>query len=180
VFPTPETAPARPLSPYGITKLSCEHLAWTYAQSFGLDVVVLRYFNAFGPRQRQDMAFTRVAQALVTGRPFQLYGDGLQSRSFTFVSDVVAATIAAAGAGEGTYNVGGGTEATMLETIAILGRLAGRPLDLRRHPGRPGDQRRTFADTSRIRAELGWEPKVGLEEGLAAQWEWVAARVGAR
>jgi UDP-glucuronate 4-epimerase len=178
-FPTPETADPRPLSPYGITKLAVEHLARAYAGSFGLDVVVLRYFNAFGPRQRPDMAFTRIAFALAEGRPFDLYGDGLQSRSFTYVSDVVAATIAALRASSGTFNVGGGTEATMLETIAILERLAGRRLDLRRHPAVPGDQRRTLADTTRIRAELGWEPSVGLEEGLAAQWAWAAGRVAA-
>jgi UDP-glucuronate 4-epimerase len=178
-YPTPEETPPRPLSPYGITKLAVEHLARAYAGSFGLDVVVLRYFNAFGPRQRPDMAFTRIAFALAEGRPFDLYGDGLQSRSFTYVSDVVAATIAALRASSGTFNVGGGTEATMLETIAILERLAGRRLDLRRHPAVPGDQRRTLADTTRIRAELGWEPSVGLEEGLAAQWAWAAGRVAA-
>ena len=180
VFPTPEQAEARPLSPYGITKLACEHLARAYGESFGLDVVVLRYFNAFGPRQRPDMAFTRIAFALAEGRPFDLYGDGLQSRSFTYVDDVVAATAAAMERGAGTYNVGGGTEATLQETIAILERLAGRPLDVRRHPAVPGDQRRTRADTSRIRADLGWEPRVGLEEGLEAQWAWAAARVAPR
>jgi len=178
-FPTPESAEPRPLSPYGITKLACEHLARAYADSFGLDVVVLRYFNAFGPRQRPDMAFTRIAFALAEGRPFDLYGDGLQSRSFTYVSDVVAATVAALGANGGVYNVGGGTEATMLEAISIFERLAGRPLEISRHPAVPGDQRRTLADTTRIRAELGWEPRVGLEEGLAAQWNWAAGRVAA-
>jgi UDP-glucuronate 4-epimerase len=179
VFPTPESAESLPLSPYGITKLACEHLARAYAGSFGLDVVVLRYFNAFGPRQRPDMAFTRIAFALAEGRPFDLYGDGLQSRSFTYVTDVVAATVAALGANGGVYNVGGGTEATMLETISIFERLAGRRLEVRRHPAVPGDQRRTLADTTRIRAELGWEPRVGLEEGLAAQWNWAAGRVAA-
>jgi UDP-glucuronate 4-epimerase len=179
-FPTPETTLPRPMSPYGITKLACEHLARAYARSFDLDVVVLRYFNAFGPRQRPDMAFTRIAFALAEGRPFDLYGDGLQSRSFTYVSDVVAATVAALDRGSGTYNVGGGTEATMLDAIAILERLAGRSLEVRSHPAVPGDQRRTLADTTRIRTELGWEPRVGLEEGLSSQWAWAAGRVAAR
>ena len=178
-FPTPETAEPRPMSPYGITKLACEHLARAYERSFGLDVVVLRYFNAFGPRQRPDMAFTRIAFALAEGRPFDLYGDGLQSRSFTYVSDVVAATLAALEGGSGTYNVGGGTEATMLETIAILEGFAGRRLEVRSHPAVPGDQRRTLADTTLIRTELGWEPRVGLEEGLSSQWAWAAGRVAA-
>jgi UDP-glucuronate 4-epimerase len=179
VFPTPETAAPRPVSPYGITKLAAEHLAQAYARSFGLDVVVLRYFNAFGPRQRPDMAFTRIAFALAEERPFDLYGDGQQSRSFTYVGDVVAASLAALDAGAGTYNVGGGTETSMLDAIAVLEALAGRALELRRHPAVPGDQRRTLADTSRIRDELGWKPRVGLEEGLAAQWTWAAGRVAA-
>jgi UDP-glucuronate 4-epimerase len=179
VFPTPETAEPRPASPYGITKLAAEHLAHAYARSFGLDVVVLRYFNAFGPRQRPDMAFTRIAFALAEERPFDLYGDGLQSRSFTYVGDVAAASLAALEGGAGTYNVGGGTETTMLDAIAVLERLAGRTLQVRRHPAVPGDQRRTLADTSRIQAELGWQPLVGLEEGLAAQWKWAAGRVAA-
>jgi UDP-glucuronate 4-epimerase len=179
-FPTPETTEPRPMSPYGITKLACEQLARAYARSFDLDVVVLRYFNAFGPRQRPDMAFTRIAFALAEGRSFDLYGDGLQSRSFTYVADVVAATLAALDRGSGTYNVGGGTEATMLDAIAILERLAGRSLEVHHHPAVPGDQRRTLADTTRIRAELGWAPHVGLEEGLSSQWAWAAGRVAAR
>ena len=94
-YPTAETVAPRPVSPYGITKLACEHLARATSGSFGLDVVVLRYFNAYGPRQRPDMAFTRIAMALAEGRPFDLFGDGLQSRSFTYVGDLVQGTIAA-------------------------------------------------------------------------------------
>src|SRR5665213_3641060 len=112
-YPTPEDTPPRPLSPYGITKLSCEHLADAYRREFGLDCVVLRYFNAFGPRQRPDMAFTRIVFALATGGLFELYGDGAQSRGWTYVSDVVDATIAAMQRGSGTYNVGGALEASM-------------------------------------------------------------------
>jgi UDP-glucuronate 4-epimerase len=180
-FPTPEETPPAPLSPYGITKLTCEHLARASARSLGLDAVVLRYFNAFGPRQRPDMAFTRIATALAEGRPFELYGDGMQSRGFTYVADVVSATVAAMERGRsGTYNVGGGTEASLLETIALFERLAGRPLEVAVGPPVPGDQRRTSADTTRIRSDLGWQPQVSLEEGLQAQWEWVSGRVAAR
>jgi len=178
-YPTPEDTPPRPLSPYGITKLGCEHLAHATARSFGLDVVVLRYFNAFGPRQRPDMAFTRIAFAIAEGRPWDLFGDGGQSRSFTYVDDVVTATIRAMERGSGTYNVGGGAEVTLNEAIASFERLAGRSLDVRRHPAVPGDQRRTKADTTRIQAELGWQPSTTIEEGLRAQWEWAAARVAA-
>jgi UDP-glucuronate 4-epimerase len=179
-YPTPEDTPPRPLSPYGITKLGCEHLARAYEHSFGLDAVILRYFNAFGPRQRPDMAFTKAAHALAEETPFDLYGDGLQSRGFTYVGDVVEATMLAIADGRGTYNVGGGVEATMREAIGILERLAGRRLELRSHPPVPGDQRRTNADTSRIRADLGWEPRTSLEDGLRAQWNWARARVAAR
>jgi len=179
-FPTREETEPRPISPYGITKLAAEHLARAYARSFGLDVVVLRYFNAFGPRQRPDMAFTRMAYALAEARPFDLYGDGEQTRGWTYVTDVVSATLAAMERGEGTYNVGGGVEASMRDAIAILERVSGRRLELREAPPVPGDQRRTRADTSRIREQLGWEPQVSLEDGLSAQWEWASARVAAR
>jgi UDP-glucuronate 4-epimerase len=179
-YPTAERDRPQPVSPYGITKLTCEHLARATARSFGLDVVVLRYFNAYGPRQRPDMAFTRIAMCLAEERPFDLFGDGLQSRSFTYVADVVRGTMLAMKAGSGTYNVGGGEEATMRDTIAIFEELAGRPLEIRSHPSVPGDQRRTKADTTLIRSELGWEPTTSLRDGLAAQWEWAAARVAAR
>jgi nucleoside-diphosphate-sugar epimerase len=179
-YPTPENTTPRPLSPYGITKLASEHLARAYQQSFGLDVVVLRYFNAFGPRQRPDMAFTRIALALAAGASFELYGDGRQSRGWTYVSDVVDATAAAMDSGFGTYNVGGAVEASMVETISLFEKVSGRTLDVREHPAVPGDQRRTNADTTRIRTELGWEPRVGLEEGVRNQWQWARDRVAAR
>jgi UDP-glucuronate 4-epimerase len=179
-FPTPEGTEPQPISPYAITKLAAEHLARAYERSFGLDVVVLRYFNAFGPRQRPDMAFTRMAFALAEGRPFDLYGDGSQTRGWTYVADVVSATLLAMERGQGTYNVGGGVEASMRESIAILERIAGLRLELREGPPVPGDQRRTRADTTRIREELGWEPHVSLEDGLSAQWKWASARVAAR
>ena len=180
-YPTPEETIPRPLSPYGITKLACEHLAYAYAAEFGLEVATVRYFTIYGPRQRPDMAFTRMVSCLAEGRPFDLYGDGSQSRSFTFVDDAVAATIATMerAPARAIYNVGGGTEVSMLEAIEVLGRVSGRRLEVVRHPRREGDAARTAADTSRIRADLGWEPVTGFEEGLGAQWRWAAARVAA-
>jgi UDP-glucuronate 4-epimerase len=178
-YPTPEDTPPQPISPYGITKLACEHLAAAYTRVFGLDCVVLRYFNAFGPRQRPDMAFARIVNALAAGTRFDVYGDGDQSRSWTYVADVVAATIAAAGSGHGTYNVGGALEASLNETIALLEQVSGRRLDAASQPAVPGDQRRTRADTTRIREELGWTPSVSLADGIRAQWEWASTRVAA-
>jgi UDP-glucuronate 4-epimerase len=181
-YPTPEETTPQPLSPYGITKLASEHLAHAYGHEFGLDCVVLRYFNAFGPGQRPDMAFTRMVTALAEGRPFELYGDGTQSRSFTYVGDVVEATIAAMedAAPGSLYNVGGGVEVSMLETIALLERLSGRRLEVVHGPRVEGDVRRTAADTSRIRVDLGWEPQTSFEQGLEAQWRWAADRVASR
>ncbi len=179
-FPTPEDTVPEPISPYAITKLAAEHLARAYERSFGLDLVVLRFFNAFGPRQRPDMAFTRIAFALAQGRQFDLYGDGAQTRGWTYVGDVVAATALAMERGQGLYNVGGGVEASMREAIAMFERISGRQLELREDEPVPGDQRRTSADTTRIREELGWVPQVSLEDGLSAQWEWASAKVAAR
>jgi nucleoside-diphosphate-sugar epimerase len=178
-YPTTEDTVPVPLSPYGITKLACEQLAAAYAREFGLDCVTLRYFNAFGPRQRPDMAFTRIVLALAAGGRFELFGDGEQSRGWTYVADVVDATVLAMEGGSGTYNVGGALEASMNDAVALLERISGRRLELSREPRVPGDQRRTSADTTRIRSELGWSPRVSLEEGLRNQWEWASTRVGA-
>ncbi|MGZ8693066.1 MAG: NAD-dependent epimerase/dehydratase family protein [Gaiellaceae bacterium] len=180
-YPTPEETEPRPISPYGITKLGCEQLAHAYAQGFGLDAVILRYFTFYGPRQRPDMALARIVDALARGSSFELYGDGLQSRSFTYVADGVEATIAAmerAPAGA-VYNVGGGEEATMREAIATLERVSGRTLDLVESPAAAGDVRRTSADATRIGRDLGWRATTALEDGLRAQWEWASVRVAA-
>jgi len=180
-YPTPEDAEPRPISPYGITKLACEHLARAYAVGFGLDAVVLRYFTVYGPRQRPDMFFRRVCEALLAGTTFEIYGSGGQSRSFTYVGDAVEATVTAmerAPAGA-VYNVGGGEEASMLEAIALLERISGRSLDTRRIDAARGDVARTKADVSRIRDALGWEPRTSLDDGLSAMWSWASGKVAA-
>ena len=181
-YPTPEDLVPQPISPYGITKAGCEQLARAYARGFGLDAVVLRYFTFYGPRQRPDMAFARIVGALVQGATFELYGDGLQSRAFTYVADGVEATIAAmesAPAGA-VYNVGGGAEATMRDAIGALEQISGRTLDLVERPEAKGDVRRTAPDTRRVERELGWRATTPLQEGLRAQWEWVSTRVATR
>jgi nucleoside-diphosphate-sugar epimerase len=180
-YPTREDAVPQPISPYGITKLACEQLAHAYAGGFGLDAVVLRYFTVYGPRQRPDMFFRRVCDALAAGGSFEIYGDGRQSRSFTEVGDAVAATIAAmerAPAGA-VLNVGGGDEASMLEAIAILEEVSGRTLDVNHVDVAKGDVARTKADVTRIGELLGWAPQTGLERGLARMWSWASGRVAA-
>ena len=180
-YPTPETTDVRPISPYGITKLGCEHLARAYASAFGLDSVVLRYFTVYGPRQRPDMFFRRVCEALLDGGTFEIFGTGEQSRSFTYVGDTVAATMLAMERAErgALFNVGGGEEATMLEAIALLERLSGLMLDVRHVGTAKGDVSRTSADVSRIGGALGWRPETSLEDGLARMWSWASARVAA-
>lgn len=181
-YPTPEDTVPRPISPYGVTKLGCEHLAYAYANGFGLDVVTLRYFTVYGPRQRPDMAFARMVDALAGGAPFELYGDGLQSRAFTFVADAVDATIGAMERAEtgSVYNVGGGSEATMRDAISALERVAGRRLELIERLRAEGDVRRTAPDATKAERELGWRAETPLEDGLNRQWNWAANRVVAR
>jgi UDP-glucuronate 4-epimerase len=178
-YPTPEETVPQPISPYGITKAGCEQLARAYARAFDLDVVVLRYFTFYGPRQRPDMAFARIVDALARGSTFELYGDGLQSRAFTYVADGVEATVAAmkdAAAGA-VYNVGGGADATMRQAIATLEQISGRSLELIERPAAKGDVRRTAPDTARIERDLGWRATTVLEDGLRAQWDWASTRV---
>jgi UDP-glucuronate 4-epimerase len=170
-YPTPENTPLRPVSPYGVSKVACESLAQAYSESFGLDVVSLRYFTVYGPRQRPDMAFFRIVGSLLNGRAFDLFGTGEQSRDFTYVEDAVAATLMAMSGAPGSrvYNVGGGSETTLAEVIATCERLSGKRLDVRRRPASAGDVRRTAADTSLIRSQLGWSPRTALEQGLTLQ-----------
>ena len=181
-YPTTEDTRPQPISPYGVTKLGCEQLAYAYAQSFGLDVVILRYFTFYGPRQRPDMALARIVDALARGAQFELYGDGLQSRSFTYVADGVDATVAAMERAPraALYNVGGGEEATMRDVIRVLEDISGRTLDLVERPAAPGDVRRTAADATRIERDLDWRASTSLADGLKAQWEWASVRVAAR
>jgi nucleoside-diphosphate-sugar epimerase len=177
-YPTPEDVVPRPNNPYGVTKLSCEHLHDAYQRLFGLRAIGLRYFTVYGPRQRPDMAFARMVAAAAGGDEFELYGDGTQSRSFTYVSDVVEATIRALDAPSGIYNVGGGEETTMREVLALLEEIAGRPLRVRTGPSQTGDMKRTRADTSRIEGAMGWRATTPLREGLAAHLDWAIERHG--
>ena len=179
-YPTPETATPHPVSPYGITKLACEQLAYAYTRSYGLDAVGLRYFTVYGPRQRPDMFLRRVCDRLLDGRVFEIYGSGEQSRSFTYVDDVVTATRAAFEADvSGVYNVGGGDEASMGEAIALLEEISARRLDVRKVEAARGDMRRTNADITRIRADVGWVPRTSLRDGISAMWSWAADTVAA-
>jgi nucleoside-diphosphate-sugar epimerase len=177
-----ETAPTLPISPYGVTKLAAEHLVLAYVKASGLPATILRYFSMFGPRQRPDMAYHIFIEALIDGRSIAVFGDGEQSRSNTFIADCVRGTIAAidgAQVGE-IYNIAGGESLTLNDAIAtIAGALGVEPV-VNYGPARPGDQRKTFADTTKARTAFGFEPVVGAVEGLGTQVAWQLARRSSR
>lgn len=181
-LPTSEHDVARPLSPYGVTKLACEHLAAAYGDQRMLDVITLRYSTVYGPRQRPDMAFTRVARALQDGSTFTIFGDGAQSRDVTYVLDAVSAALLAMERGESgrAYNVGSGHQATLFEAIQLFESQARRPLPIDFRPAAPGDVRHTGSDTSLSQRDLGWSPAYALDAGIAAQWEWAQSTIARR
>jgi UDP-glucuronate 4-epimerase len=178
-LPTREDATPRPLSPYGVTKLAAEHLCVLYASQRGTDTIALRYFSVYGPRQRPDMAFRRFCEAIAAGEPIEVYGDGHQTRDFTYVADIVSATRAAATAERGggrVFNIGGGSRVSLNRALELLAGHAGRPLDVRRGDREAGDAHDTGADISRARAELGYAPATRVADGLGAELEWVLAQ----
>jgi len=170
-----EDAPTRPISPYGLTKLAGEHLCRLYWQEFGVPYTALRYFTVYGPPQRAGRGVPRFMRAALRDEPLPLYGDGTQTRDFTYVSDLVQANIAAMAYDKhGTvFNVGGAATASVNEVLGMIEELAGRPLRIERLPGQPGDPHATRADTALARRELGYAPAVPLKEGLARQWAYM-------
>ena len=174
-MPMREDALPQPVSPYGVSKLAAEQLCYLYFANYGVPTVSLRYFTVYGPRQRPDMGFHKFLRATLRGEPITLYGDGEQTRDFTFVADAVSATVAAAtrGVPGRVYNIGGGSRVSVNDVLADHRRVR-RPLAAReRRPAQKGDMRHTYADTSLARADLGFAPTVGLEEGLAAEYQWL-------
>ncbi len=173
-LPLREEGPCQPVSPYGVTKLAAEHLAVLYHRTYGLPTLSLRYFTVFGPRQRPDMAFHRFFRAARDGEPIRVFGDGRQTRDFTFVSDIVAATRAAAVSGRpgSVYNVGGGERVELNHVLKLIEQITTRPLQVQREEAQKGDMRDTFADTTAARRDLGFQSSVRLAEGLAREWDW--------
>lgn len=176
-IPMREDALPQPVSPYGVTKLAAEQLCHLYHVNHRVPATSVRYFTVYGPRQRPDMAFHRFIRAALDGGRITIYGDGEQTRDFTFVSDAVAATIAAGDRGVPgrAYNVGGGSRVTVNQVLEIIARLAGRPLDIQREPVQKGDMRDTYADTTLARTDLGFVPRVTLDQGIEAEYRWLSS-----
>jgi nucleoside-diphosphate-sugar epimerase len=176
-IPMREDALPRPVSPYGVTKMAAEQLGYLYHVNYGVPAVAMRYFTVYGPRQRPDMAFHRFIRAALRDEPISLYGDGGQTRDFTFVADAVAATMAAGARGVAgrAYNIGGGSRVSMNQVLTIVERVAGHPLKVTREDAQKGDMRDTYADTSLARADLAFAPTVSLEDGIRAEYQWLSS-----
>jgi nucleoside-diphosphate-sugar epimerase len=178
-LPLREDGVCRPLSPYGVTKLAAENLCLLYEKNHGLPTVSLRYFTVYGPRQRPDMAFHKFLKTCRDGGTIRVYGDGQQTRDFTFIADIVAATRAAGDSGRPgcVYNVGGGERIALLDVLKMVQDVAGRQVEIVHEEAQKGDMRDTFADTAEARRDLGFRSTVSLREGLAAEWEWIRGLV---
>ena len=179
MMPMREDAALQPLSPYGVTKLAAEHLCHLYSVNYGVPTVSLRYFTVYGPRQRPDMGFHKFFLAALTDQPIVIYGDGEQTRDFTFVADAVAATVAAGDHGRpgAVYNIGGGSRVSVNEVLARVRDISRRAVHVRHEADQKGDMRDTFADTTRARADLGYAPAVSLHQGLEAEHAWLAQQL---
>ena len=173
-YPTDESLMPRPFSPYGVTKLAGEHLLNLYGRNFGLATAALRYFTVYGPRQRPDMAFHRFCRSMLRGEPIVVYGDGRQSRDFTFIDDCIEANVRAwkRAVPQGVYNVGGGSQVEVLEAIQMLERHLGVKAIIQLEPRPPGDPLRTRADAGRIRADFDFVPSTPIDRGLEAEAAW--------
>jgi UDP-glucose 4-epimerase len=174
-MPMREDALPQPVSPYGVTKLAAEQLCYLYHVNFGLPTVSLRYFTVYGPRQRPDMGFHKFLRATILDESIDVYGDGEQTRDFTYVHDAVNANVLAAASGVPgrVYNIGGGSRVSVNDVLAMIERVSGRRPRVTPHPAQKGDMRHTYADTSLARADLGFVPTVGLQDGLAAEYRWL-------
>jgi len=178
-LPKVESMPPAPISPYGVTKLVGEVYAQVFGRVYGLENVSLRYFNVFGPRQDPTSQYSGVLAKFLTaqleGGELVIYGDGQQSRDFTYIDNIVDLTLRAAeapGVSGMIFNGGTGARYTLNETVKLLGKISGRPAQVRYDPPRPGDILHSQADISLARKHLAYEPLVNYEEGLRRTWEW--------
>jgi len=174
-MPMREDALPQPVSPYGVSKLAAEQLCYLYFANYGVPTVSLRYFTVYGPRQRPDMGFHRFLRAAIRQEPITVFGDGEQTRDFTFVADAVSATVSAStrGVPGRVYNIGGGSRVSINQVLDMIGRVSGRRALTTADPAQKGDMQHTYADTTLARTDLGFRPTVDLETGLAAEYQWL-------
>ncbi len=175
-MPTKETVCPKPVSPYGITKLAAEQMCQVYHRNFDVPVTSLRYFTVYGPRQRPDMAFHKFFKAAIKDEAISIYGDGQQTRDFTFIRDAVAANLAAADVSEAigqVFNIGGGNRVVLADVITTMEKVIGKPIKKNYIEKALGDARHTSADVSKARKLLKYNPQVSLEQGLTEQWQWI-------
>ena len=164
----------RAISPYASSKLACEALGHTYHHVYGLDVVMLRFFTVYGPRQRPDLAIHKFARLIDSGRPVPVFGDGSTARDYTYVDDIVSGVLACTRRefGFGIYNLGESQTVTLSELISLLEQALGREAVLDRQPLHPGDVPITYADISKARRDLGYDPRTKIAEGIPRFVEW--------
>ncbi len=175
-LPTHEGIYPQPVSPYGITKLATERLCGVYHKNFGVPVVSLRYFTVYGPKQRPDMAFHKFFKSVLQNEAISIYGDGQQTRDFTFVSDIIAANLAAATVPQAVgeiFNIGGGSRVVLTEVLDMMEKIVGKPIKRNHIEKAMGDARHTAADVSKAWKVLGYQPQVSLPEGLTQEWQWI-------
>ena len=174
-LPVTEDTLPRPVSPYGVTKLAAEHLCSLYATVYGVPVVSLRLFTVYGPRQRPDMSIQRFLSACLSGDTITIFGDGMQTRDFTFVDDVVDAHLSALEAppADLVFNVCGGTRISINDLLKLIQEVSGHSLTIEYEEAARGDARHTLGDNSRAGGALGFQPRFRLAEGLAKQWDWI-------
>ncbi len=175
-FPMRETTYPKPVSPYGVSKLAGEHLCMLYATNYNLPTISLRYFTVYGPRQRPDMAFHKFIRAVLRSETPVLFGNGDQTRDFTYIDDIVDATWKAgilADAVPGIYNIGGGSRISMNDVIDLMQDIMDQPIHPVRSDRQKGDVRHTAADISAAAATLGYAPKTVLKDGLSQEVEWL-------
>ncbi|HEY9596716.1 MAG TPA: NAD-dependent epimerase/dehydratase family protein [Cyanophyceae cyanobacterium] len=175
-MPTSEAICPQPVSPYGITKLAAERLCWLYLYNFGVPVTALRYFTVYGPRQRPDMAFHKFFKAVIDDEAIPVYGDGQQTRDFTFIADAVAANLAAAEADAAVgeiFNIGGGSRVVLSDILNTMEGIVGQPIKRNHIEKAMGDARHTSADVTKAKNLIGYNPQVSLEEGLEREWQWI-------
>ncbi len=175
ILPMHEDGTPKPVSPYGVSKLANEHLCYLYFKNFGIPTISLRYFTVYGPRQRPDMAFNKFISAILQNKEIQIYGEGNQTRDFTFIRDIVEATFAASQTdvnGE-VFNIGGGSRVTLIQVINLIGEILDKPVKMQYTEPQHGDVLHTWANISKAQKILNYNPLVSLKEGLKEEIDWL-------